>query len=309
MPIPDFEALMLPVLRLTGDGNEHTSTEMRERIAKQLKLSEGELAEHYASGSQPVFSHRVRWAVQYLKEAAALQWVRRGVYKITDRGLSLLQEGLPEITTGTLQRFPEFVDFRRGATVSQEASSAAQPTEGRDTPEELMEKGYKIFHGILVNDLLERIKSDQSEPKRVGPDAFEQLVVDLLRAMYGGTGTRVGKAGDEGIDGIITRDKLGLDVMYVQAKKWKDATVGRPEIMKSAGALAKKHANRGVFITASEFTAEARQYVEGLEQKIALIDGRQLAQLMIEYYVGVTDMSPPRTYQLKQLDETYFENL
>jgi len=300
---------MLPVLRLTGDGNEHTLTEMRQQIAKDLELSDAELVEHYASGLQPVFSHRIRWAIQYLKEAAALQWVRRGVYKITDRGSSILKQGISEITTDTLQRFSEFADFRQKVAAPQETSSSLPPTEGKNTPTELMERGFKMFQGMLVNDLLERIKSDQSEPKQVGPDAFEQLVVDLLKAMYGGTGIRVGKSGDGGIDGIITRDKLALDQIYVQAKRWKDTSVGSPEIMKFAGALAKKHANHGVFITASEFTADARQYVEGLEQKIALIDGRQLAQLMIEYDVGVTDVSPPKAYQLKQLDETYFENL
>jgi restriction system protein len=172
-----------------------------------------------------------------------------------------------------------------------------------------MDRGFKLLHDALVSDLLERIKSDQPEPKQVGPDAFEQLVVDLLKAMYGGSGIRVGKAGDEGIDGIIRRDKLGLDLIYVQAKKWKDTSVGSPEIMKFSGALAGKGALYGVFITASEFTPDARRFVEGLQQKIALIGGKQLAELMIEYNVGVTDVSPPKTYQLKQLDETYFENL
>jgi len=304
MPIPDYQSLMLPVLRLVGDRQEHTVSEMRQHIANDLDLTEDELAERLASDSQTVFANRIGWAVQYLKSAGAIRAVRRGVYGITERGASLMKTQPSEITVKTLRQFPEFIEFEgKGTETAQTVESKAPPDETKATPEESLEKSYQILRDALAHDLLEAIKNGT-------PSAFEQIVVDLLVAMgYGGSvedaGKVVGKSGDGGIDGIIKQDKLGLDAIYVQAKRWKDV-VGSPEIMKFSGSLTKRHANRGVFITTSTFTKDALEFVEAMPQKIVLIDGKQLASLMIEHDVGV---SATKSYTLKRLDQDYFENL
>jgi restriction system protein len=304
MPIPDYQSLMLPVLRLVGDRQEHPVAQLRNQIAAQLNLTEAELSQRLASDSQTVFASRVAWAVQYLKQAGVLLGVRRGVYQITDRGLSLLNGNPSEITVKTLRQFPEFAEFEGKGTASEPTTESVAPlSESKATPEESLENSYQVLRDALAHDVLEAIKNGT-------PAAFEQIVVDLLVAMgYGGSvedaGKVVGKSGDGGIDGIIKQDKLGLDAIYVQAKRWKDV-VGSPEIMKFSGSLTKKHANRGVFITTSTFTKDASEFVEAMPQKIVLIDGKQLASLMIEHDVGV---SPTRAYTLKRLDQDYFDNL
>jgi restriction system protein len=224
--------------------------------------------------------------------------------------LSISKDNPVEIELKTLRQFPEFVRFE-GKTSESEVGSESEPTtlqvvqtnDGKSTPEELLENSYQILQDALATELLETIKGGT-------PAAFEKIVVDLLVAMgYGGSvedaGKVVGKSGDGGIDGIIKQDKLGLDFLYVQAKRWKDV-VGSPEVMKFSGSLTKKHANRGVFITTSMFTKDALEYVEEMPQRIILIDGRRLASLMIEHNVGV---APAKTYTLKRLDQDYFENL
>ncbi len=303
MPIPDYQSLMLPVLRLVGDRKEHSLAEMRQGIAADLGLSEDELAERLASDTQTVFANRIAWAVQYLKAAAVLQPVRRGVYRITDRGLSLLKEKPAEITVKRLRQFPEFLDFNKRASIPDAAATTPGATDTKATPEESLEQSYQALRDALATELLDTIKNGT-------PAAFEKIVVDLLVAMgYGGSvedaGKVVGKSGDGGIDGIIKQDKLGLDFLYVQAKRWKDV-VGSPEIMKFSGSLTKKHASRGVFITTSVFTRDALEYVEEMPQRIILIDGKHLASLMIEYNVGV---AASKTYTLKRMDQDYFENL
>ena len=295
---------MLPVLLLTADGRPHSQLELRESIADQLGLSEEELAERIASDYRTAFASRIAWAVQYLKSATLIQAVRRGVYQITDRGVALLKTQPSSITAKTLRQYPEFAEFEGKRTGPKpEPSSSAPLNESIATPEESLESGYQVLRDALAHDLLEAIRNGT-------PAAFEQVVVDLLVAMgYGGSvedaGKVVGRSGDGGIDGIIKHDKLGLDVIYVQAKRWKD-TVGSPEIMKFSGSLTKRHASRGVFIATSTFTREASEFVEALSQKIVLIDGTQLASLMIEHNVGV---SPTRTITLKRLDQDYFDNL
>ena len=304
MPIPDYQSLMLPVLRFVGDREEHSVAQLRTQIAAQLNLTEAELSQRLASDSQTVFASRVAWAVQFLKQAGVLIGVRRGVYQITDRGLSLLDGNPSEITVKTLRQFPEFTEFEgKGKDSEPKTESVAPLNESKATPEESLETSYQLLRDALAQDVLDAIRNGT-------PAAFEQIVVDLLVAMgYGGSvedaGRVVGKSGDGGIDGIIKQDKLGLEAIYVQAKRWKDV-VGSPEIMKFSGSLTKKHANRGVFITTSSFTKDALEYVEAIPQKIVLIDGKQLATLMIEHNVGV---SSTRTYTLKRLDQDYFDNL
>jgi restriction system protein len=305
MRIPDYQSLMLPVLRFAGDRQEHPLAEFRQRIAAEFNLGEEELAERLASDSQTVFANRIAWAVQYLKAAMLLKSVRRGVYQITDRGLALLKDKPSEINARTLRQFPEFLEFHdKGAgSDSTEVVVPAPSPEIKETPEESLEHSYQALREALTTELLESIKSGT-------PAAFEKIVVDLLVAMgYGGSvedaGKVVGKSGDGGIDGIIKQDKLGLDFLYVQAKRWKDV-VGSPEVMKFSGSLTKKHANRGVFITTSYFSKDALEYIEEMPQRIILIDGRRLASLMIEHNVGVASA---KTYTLKRLDQDYFENL
>jgi len=306
MPIPDYQSLMLPVLDFTRNREEYAIAKLRKYLEFKLKLTGDELAQRIASDSQTVFASRVAWAVQYLKQAGLLEAVRRGVYKITNRGSELLGGNPNEITTKTLRRYPEFLEFLGKSAPSEDVPNSTdlvETLETKDTPEESLENSFKVLRDALAHDVLEAIKNGS-------PAAFEQIVVDLLLAMgYGGSvddaGKVVGKSGDGGIDGIIKQDKLGLDAIYVQAKRWKDV-VGSPEIMKFSGSLTKKHANRGVFITTSTFTKDASEFVEAMPQKIVLIDGKQLASLMVEHDVGV---SPTKTYTLKRLDQDYFENL
>jgi restriction system protein len=304
MPIPDYQSLMLPLLQLLKDRREHPVSDLRQQIATDLSLSEEELVERLASDTTTVFMNRVGWAVQYLKSAGAIRSVRRGVYEITDRGLSLLKTQPSEVTAKTLRQFPEFIQFQgKSLDTGQTAGPVAPPDDTKATPEESMEASFQVLRDALIHELLETIKNGT-------PAAFEQIVVDLLVAMgYGGSvedaGRVVGKSGDGGVDGIIKQDKLGLDAIYVQAKRWKDG-VGSPEIMKFSGSLTKRHANRGVFITTSTFTRDALEFVEAMPQRIVLIDGKQLASLMIDHDVGV---SPTKSYTLKRLDQDYFENL
>jgi len=304
MPIPDYQSLMLPVLWLVQDRTEHPVSEMRQRIADQLGLTESELSERLSSDTTTVFMNRVGWAVQYLKSAGVIRAMRRGVYEITERGLSLLKTQPSEITVKTLRQFPEFTEFEvKGSETAQTSVPDTQQNETKATPEESLENSFQVLRDALAHELLETMKNGT-------PAAFERIVVDLLVAMgYGGSvedaGKVVGKSGDGGIDGIIKQDKLGLDAIYVQAKRWKDI-VGSPEIMRFSGSLTKRHASRGVFITTSTFTKDALEFVEAMPQKIVLVDGKQLASLMIEHDVGV---SSTKAYTLKRLDQDYFENL
>jgi len=303
MPIPDYQSLMLPILRVTGDQQEHSLAEIREQVASQIQLSPEERLRRLASGSQTIYSNRIAWAVQYLKAARAVEPVKRSVYKITERGLGLLQSNPGEVTVRALTQFPEFTEFHGNAPVDSGMAAGSPPPAPQDTPEESVSRNFQIQREALAMELLEAVRNGT-------PEAFEKLVVDLLVAMgYGGSvedaGQVVGRSGDGGIDGVIKQDRLGIDAIYVQAKRWRDV-VGSPEIMKFSGALTKKHASRGVFITSSGFTRDAWEYVEALPQKIVLIDGKHIASLMIDYNVGV---APAKTYVLKRLDQAYFENL
>lgn len=304
MPIPDFQSIMLPVLRFCGDGKEHTNKDAVECLASEFRLTPEERIEHLPSGRQRVFDNRVAWARAYLKMALLIENTRRGVFRITERGRQVLTESPLKLNLAYLRRFPEFADNR--------LSQQQKPGVGRDddadiqekkTPRELLDEAYMILRANLAEELLAQLKAST-------PAFFEKVVIDVLVKMgYGGTvkdvgAAVVGKSGDEGIDGVIKEDRLGLDVIYVQAKRWA-STVSRPEIQKFAGALQGKRARKGIFITSSDFSKSACEYVLAIESKIILIDGRQLVEFMIDFGVGV---SSDGSYELKRLDSDYFED-
>lgn len=300
MAIPDFQSIFLPLLKACADGKEHTKQELIPLLAKQFGLTDSELEIKLASGKQGMFDNRVGWAKSYLKQAGLLENPRRGVFKITARGLQVLSENPQPLNVKYLKRFPEFVVFNTGKP-KDESKLVESTSANSETPDELIAGGYKQLREALAIELLDRIKT-------VSPSRFEELVVELLLKMgYGGTqedaGQVVGKSGDGGIDGIINEDRLGLDVIYIQAKRW-EADVGRPEIQKFVGALAGNKANKGVFITSSGFTKEAKGYASQVNHRVILIDGPMLAELMMDYDLGV---STKEVYTVKRLDSDYFE--
>jgi restriction system protein len=298
MPLPDFQDIMLPMLRLAGDGQEHALSDARAQIAETFRLTPEDLAQRLPSGVQTVWANRVAWAKVHLDRAGLLHSVRRGVFAITERGRQVLATPPDRITVKLLRQYPEFAAFvKRPAADGPDPKPVSPEVE---TPEELLEDAYAEIRRALGADLLARVKT-------ASPQFFEELVVELLLQMgYGGSraeaGEAIGRGGDEGIDGVIREDRLGLDVIYIQAKRW-DGSVGRPEIQKFIGALHGKHARKGVFITTGTFTADARAYVQQIDARVVLIDGRQLAEYMIDFNVGVTTKS---TYYVKRIDGDYF---
>lgn len=299
MAIPDYQSIMLPLLRFASDGNEHSLRESIEGLAEKFRLTATERRELLPSGQQPTFDNRVAWARTYMSKAGLLEPTRRGYFRITQRGREVLAKNPPEINAKFLEQFPEFIEFR---IKRREPEQAAQTPEAEDlqTPAELLETAYQRLRKDLAAELLKIVKE-------CSPAFFERLVIDLLVKMgYGGTrkeaGKAIGRSGDEGIDGIINEDRLGLDVIYIQAKRWQ-IPVGRPEIQKFAGALQGHRAKKGICITTSAFTKDAEDYVAKIDSKIVLIDGEQLAQLMIDHNVGV---APVASYETKRIDSDYF---
>lgn len=304
MAVPDFQTLMLPALDLLGSASPRSSSDVREALAAQFKLTPDELAQMLPSGKQSTFANRVAWAYSYLKQAGLISSPKRGQYEITERGRTVLKERPPKIDIALLSKFPEFQAFRQAASVDAPPAPVSLGTPAVSlTPDEEIRGGYDRLRAALASQLLERVKT-------ISPAGFEQLVVDLLVALgYGGSrkdaGQVVGGGGDEGIDGIIKEDRLGLDTIYIQAKRWQ-GTVGRPEIQRFAGALQGQKARKGVFITTSAFTADAKGYAGGLQTTIVLIDGPMLAQLMMDAGIGV---SVAETIQILKADEDYFEGM
>jgi restriction system protein len=299
--IPDYQTVMLPLLKQARDGNEYSLGQLIDALADAFSLTEAERQELLPSGAQPVFNNRVSWARTYLTKAGLLVSPRRGFHRITDRGREVLTANPTKIDLAFLNQFPEFVEFkafRRDDAISQAVHDAVVDS---TTPQEALELAYQRIRGDLEAELLDRLK-------KCSPAFFERLVVDLLVKMgYGGSrqdaGRAIGRSGDEGIDGIIKEDKLGLDVVYIQAKRWNSAVVGRPEIHRFVGALVGQRARKGVFITTSTFSNDARTYAQGIENKVVLIGGQELASLMIEHGVGVTTLN---VYEVKRIDSDYF---
>lgn len=305
MTIPDFQTIMLPVLKLTADGQAHVKRDEMSALADMFGLTDAERTEMLPSGQQRTFDNRVQWAIVYMKHAGLLEYVRRGVFRITERGMEALQQNPARIDIKFLSQYSEFNDFRSGSRRERNGHSPVEQMDQQDqdvqqTPEERLEDGYQRIRLELAQELLGRIIG-------CSPGFFERLVVELLVKMgYGGSrkdaGEAIGRSGDEGIDGIIKEDRLGLDTIYIQAKRWQ-GTVGRPDIQRFTGALMGQRAKKGIFITTSAFSREAREYASNIDSKIVLIDGEQLAQLMIDHDVGV---STATVYEIKRIDSDYF---
>jgi len=304
MAIPDYQSLMRPLLQFLADGVEHPLRDIKEHLASHFSVTAEERDQMLPSGVAPIFTDRISWARYYLQRAGMLHQPRRSVYQITDAGRALLREVNGKILSSHLRdRSAEFQHWIDGNRVPNSAGPAEPPTpsEQQSTPEETLANAYQSLRRAVEADILARLRA-------CSPGFFEQVVVRLLVAMgYGGSlqdaGQAIGRTGDEGIDGIINEDRLGLDTVYIQAKRW-TATIGRPDIQQFAGALAGKRAKKGVFITTSSFSAEARAYAGSIDYKIVLISGEQLAAFMFEHNVGA---APASLYEVKKVDTDFFE--
>jgi|WetSurMetagenome_2_1015567.scaffolds.fasta_scaffold51954_3 restriction system protein len=299
MTVPDFQSLMLPIIKIASDGQEHNNNELWDALAIEFELTDDDLKERLSSG-QSTFKNRVAWARVHLKMGGLMENTGRGTFRITDRGQKVLKSNPQRIDVRFLMQFPDYYYNKKGQRrESLEETKNGSETETQ-TPEEKLESIYQAIRHKLADELLEQIKNSS-------PGFFEELVVNLLVAMgYGGSlydaGKAIGRSGDGGIDGIIKEDKLGLDAIYIQAKRW-EATVGRPVVQGFVGSLEGVRARKGVLITTSQFSPDAREYVNRIGMKIVLIDGHELADLMIDHGVGV---SPHATYIVKKIDLDYF---
>lgn len=302
MSIPDYQTLMLPVLQFAQDGAEHSTRDAVEALSAKFKLTDDEKSQLLPSGQQPKFANRVNWSISYLKKACLLESTRRAHFRITERGRGVLLERPVRVDVNYLERFTEFIEFRslRNTRSGSGASTDVVVVRDDETPQEEIESAYQKLRNELASEIIQQVLG-------CSPAFFERLVIDLLLQMgYGGTrrdaGEAIGRSGDGGIDGIIKEDRLGLDVIYIQAKRWQ-GSVGRPEIQKFVGALQGQRARKGIFITTSTFTNEALQYTLYIDTKVILIDGELLANLMIDHGVGVTTAV---RYEIKRVDSDYF---
>lgn len=307
MAIPDYQTLMLPVLQLASEGEQRVA-DVVDLIADRLGLTEDERQKLLPSGRQRILHNRIHWAKFYLTKAGFLTSPGRGRFSITEAGRELLAERLARIDVSVLMRQPEFREFYRNegsaaSSVPEETSTPGSPGSGTTTPEEQIEAAYQTLEATLRADLLDRIAKNS-------PAFFEQLIVELLVAMgYGGshknTAAQLGRSGDGGVDGVINEDRLGLDRVYVQAKRYSAGNaVGRPDVQAFVGSLVGLGASKGVFVTTSTFSAHARDFVKHLSQRVVLLDGESLASLMIEHGIGVRTS---RTVEFRRLDEDFFE--
>jgi restriction system protein len=302
MTIPDYQTIMLPLLQHIKDKKEYSLREIVDELAAHFKLTTEERNELLPSGTQSLFYNRVGWARTYLSKAGLLKSERRGYFSITNKGLELLKQNPIDINNNLLENYPEFNNFISSSKIKTPKQDEVKENIAQlKTPEEILENAYQNLNKELASELLKQIKDSPSS-------LFEQIVVDLLVKMgYGGNrkdaGEAIGKPGDEGIDGIIKEDKLGLESIYIQAKRWNDTKISRPEIQKFVGALQGQKARKGIFFTTSSFSKEAYDYVSRIETKIVLIDGNLLADLMIANNVGVSLLA---NYEVKKIDTDYF---
>jgi len=300
MPVPKYQRLFLPILEFASDREGHKISEAVDAVAQYFDLDEASRKELLPSGTQTRLYNRTTWAITYLEKAGLLRKPERGFFEITEDGLSLLQSNPQVIDNDTLSKYESFKAFRDKKNTAEDQSSTNGESDG--TPEELIEQSITILNQSLAGEISDALSV-------VDPSRFEQIVVDLLVAMgYGGSRADaakvIGKPGDGGIDGTIKEDRLGLDVIYVQAKRWQ-YPVGRVEIQSFAGSLEGERASKGIFITTSSYTKNAVEYVKKIGKRIILIDGEQLAELMITHGVGVTQA---RVYTISKLDSDYYED-
>ncbi|QBI21028.1 restriction endonuclease [Egibacter rhizosphaerae] len=312
MDLPDFQTLMRPVLDEHTHHDEVRRAELRNRLAERFDLSDEQRHLMLPSGQLRYFDSRVNWAVTYLVKAGCLERTGRGVTRLTERGQQVLGDNHERIDRSVLLQFPEFGEFVGSTSKGTDTPPApsgpehapSTPSETA-TPEEALQAAWAELQATLADDLRERLT-------QVAPEQFEQIVVDLLLAMgYGGSrteaGERLGRVADGGIDGVIREDRLGLDAIYIQAKRWQPHhAVGRPDVQAFVGALQGRRASKGVFLTTARFSDEARRYAADIGNHIVLVDGQHLAQLMIEHHVGV---STRHTYPVKRIDEDFFLDL
>ncbi len=299
MGMPSFQQLMLPALQMLGQRHEEISIAgLEEEVVKALRISSEERARVLPSGNQTVLSNRLNWARSYLSKAGLIELPRRGYCRATDRGRELLAEGVGEIDVGVLERYPEFIAWR----TQQKAEQQIEPAQTRESPEEVIATSYEMLNSELAREIVERVHS-------FSPAFFERLIIDLLVRMgYGGgrleMGRALGRVGDGGVDGVIKEDALGLDVLYVQAKRL-DPDKGVPvrEVRDFVGGLEGHRATKGVFVTTSYFPSTAYDFITRVSKRVVLIDGPELASLMIRHRVGVRVKD---TYEVKKLDEDYF---
>ena len=302
MSVPDFQTLMLPSLKALSDGAERPISDVRTRVATSESLSDEDLREMIPSGRQPVFTNRISWAVIHMERAGLVERVGRAVYRLTKEGQRLLRQSPERIDMKVLRRYPEYVAWRSVSATRKASNLEAKSNDSEETPEEALEWAEKEIRKQLEHDVLERILG-------ANPVFLEYVIIKLLIAMgYGGgdeeMGQVTGRSGDDGIDGIIREDALGLDEVYVQAKKYAAGkTVGGSELRNFAGAIDTAGTNKGVFVTTASFTAAARRYVELSPKRIILIDGEELARLMVKNNVGVR---AAKCYEVKRIDEDFF---
>jgi len=302
MAVPEFNEIKAPALQFFADGQPHLLSEAYAALGNHFRLSDADLGEMLPSGSQSRWHNRAAWACYDLYRAGLLEKLKRGLYVITKLGKEISLQKPQKIDREFLMRFPTFVKFMEAGETNERGSEEQKDVSVKSeaTPHEAMDAAHNALRSTLKAELLELIR-------KVDPYRFEQIVIDLLVAMgYGGSrkeaATVTRKSSDEGIDGLINEDRLGLDRLYVQAKRWQDA-VGRPPLQNFIGALAGQQAQKGIFITTSDFTTSAREYVRNLPQRVILIDGQRLAELMIEHDIGV---SRATTYEIKRVDSDYF---
>lgn len=298
--IPDFQSTMLPLLEFIGKNNECTMKMLKEDIIKQFNISEEEQEQKTPNGKQFTYYNRIAWAISYLKMAGLIYYPQRGTYKITDQGKNVLKNPPEKITINYLKQFDSFSKNRNPIRIKKVTIEDTEQKISEKTPDELFELSYSQ----IIDNIKEQLKQKIDECSSY---FFEQIVLDLLLKMgYGGSendGEITQKSADEGIDGIIKEDKLGLDKIYIQAKKW-EKSVGRPEIQKFVGALHGKRAKKGVFITTSDFSKDAYEYVKNLDVAVILIDGEKLSQYMVENELGITLKN---SYKIYSIDNDYFE--
>ncbi len=303
--IPDYQSLMRPVLECARNEPRKIS-DVVEEISKRLELSEEERQQMLPSGKQTTIANRVHWARSYMKQAGLVRNIRRGWYELTDRGKLILDDSSVSLDSKYLEQFDEFQEFKsRGKENDEETVGQAETETPTNTPDENLQAAHKKLDAALAANLLDYVRL-------ASPMFFENLIVDLFVAMgYGGTsedaGRALGQSGDNGVDGVIDQDPLGVDQIYLQAKRYGPAnSVGSGDIRDFYGALSIKKAMKGIFVTTSHFTSGAHQTAKDLGSRIVLIDGPQLAKLMIKYNIGCRDKDVLR---IKQIDEGYFEEV